>query len=54
MGLNDMNGRIQDAVAGRFLPPDPYIPDVENTQSFNRYSYVLRSCDRPLEAREIE
>ncbi len=43
MGLNDMNGRIQDAVTGRFLSPDPYIEDPNNTQSFNRYSYVLNN-----------
>jgi RHS repeat-associated protein len=40
MGLNHMNGRIQDAITGRFLSPDPYIPDPGNTQSLNRYSYV--------------
>ena len=43
MGLNDMNGRIQDAVTGRFLSPDPYIPSPGNTQSYNRYSYVMNS-----------
>jgi RHS repeat-associated protein len=40
MGLNDMNGRIQDAITGRFLSPDPTIPNPGFTQSFNRYSYV--------------
>ncbi len=40
MGLNHMNGRVQDAITGRFLSPDPYVADVGNTQSFNRYSYV--------------
>jgi RHS repeat-associated protein len=40
MGLNDMNGRIQDAVTGRFLSPDPTVPEPDNTQSYNRYSYV--------------
>src|SRR6185437_4493563 len=40
MGLNDMNGRIQDAITGRFLSPDPTIPDPGFTQSYNRYSYV--------------
>jgi len=43
MGLNDMNGRIQDAVTGRFLSPDPTIPDPGFTQSYNRYSYVNNS-----------
>ena len=40
MGLNDMNGRIQDVVTGRFLSPDPTVPHPEFTQSFNRYSYA--------------
>lgn len=40
MGLNDMHGRIQDAVSGRFLSPDPLMSDPSNTQDFNRYSYV--------------
>jgi RHS repeat-associated protein len=40
MGLIHMNGRIEDAITGRFLSPDPTIPDPGNTQSFNRYSYV--------------
>jgi RHS repeat-associated protein len=40
MGLNHMNGRVEDAVTGVFLSPDPYVPDPDNTQSFNRYSYV--------------
>ncbi len=40
-----MNGRVQDAITGRFLSPDPTIPDPGFTQSFNRYSYVN---DNPL------
>jgi RHS repeat-associated protein len=43
MGLNDMNGRIQDAVTGRFLSADPYISEPGNTQNYNRYSYVLNN-----------
>jgi RHS repeat-associated protein len=39
-GLNHMNGRVEDAVTGRFLSPDPVIPDIGNTQDYNRYSYV--------------
>jgi RHS repeat-associated protein len=38
--LNHMNGRVQDPLTGRFLSADPFIPDVEDTQSWNRYSYV--------------
>jgi RHS repeat-associated protein len=40
MGLNHMNGRVEDAILGRFLSPDPHIPDPTNAQSYNRYSYV--------------
>jgi RHS repeat-associated protein len=40
MGLIHMNGRVQDAVTGRFLSPDPNIPHPGFTQSFNRYAYV--------------
>jgi RHS repeat-associated protein len=40
MGMNHMNGRVQDAVIGRMLSADPYVPDLANTQSYNRFSYV--------------
>jgi RHS repeat-associated protein len=40
MGLNHMNGRIEDSVTGRFLSPDPRTPSRYNTQSYNRYSYA--------------
>ncbi len=40
MGLNHMNGRVEDAILGRFLSPDPNITDRTNAQSYNRYSYV--------------
>jgi RHS repeat-associated protein len=40
MGLNHMNGRVQDAITGRFLSPDPFVVDPGNTQGFNRYSYA--------------
>jgi RHS repeat-associated protein len=40
MGLNHMNGRIEDAVSGRFISPDPNIPDPMNTGDYNRYAYV--------------
>ena len=39
-GLNHMNGRVQDAVTGRFLSADPFVPDPTNTQDYNRYSYA--------------
>jgi len=40
MGLNDLNGRIEDAVSGRFLSPDPNVQDSNDTQDFNRYTYT--------------
>lgn len=40
IGLIHMNGRVQDAVTGRFLSPDPYTFNPGNSQGFNRYSYV--------------
>jgi hypothetical protein len=33
MGLNDMNGRIQDAITGRFLSADPAGVSAGVTQS---------------------
>ncbi|MEO6079877.1 MAG: RHS repeat-associated core domain-containing protein [Steroidobacteraceae bacterium] len=40
MGLIHMNGRVQDAITGRFLSPDPNVPHPDYTQSYNRYAYV--------------
>src|ERR1700690_3001659 len=38
-----MNGRVEDAILGRFLSPDPHITDPTNAQNYNRYSYVLNN-----------
>jgi RHS repeat-associated protein len=40
LGLNHMNGRVQDAITGRFLSADPNIDLALGTQGFNRFSYV--------------
>jgi RHS repeat-associated protein len=40
MELNHMNGRVQDAITGRFLSADPNIPDPAIAADYNRYSYV--------------
>jgi RHS repeat-associated protein len=40
MDLIHMNGRVEDAVTGRFLSPDPNVQSLGDTQAFNRYSYV--------------
>ncbi len=40
LGFNHMNGRVQDAIIGRFLSADPKIPDPTDPQDYNRYSYT--------------
>jgi len=40
LNLVHLNGRLYDPVIGRFMSPDPVIPDPTDAQSFNRYSYV--------------
>lgn len=40
-GLIHMNGRIYDAKLARFLQADPFIQAAANTQSYNRYSYLI-------------
>lgn len=40
MGLIHMNGRVYDPRLGRFLQADPHVDGAENTQGYNRYSYV--------------
>ncbi len=42
-GLIHMNGRVYDAEMRRFLSPDPVNGLPGNTQSYNRFSYVLNS-----------
>ncbi|MCL2753909.1 MAG: RHS repeat-associated core domain-containing protein, partial [Defluviitaleaceae bacterium] len=39
-GLINMNGRLYDPTIGRFLSPDPFVPDATFTQDFNRYMYA--------------
>lgn len=38
-----MNGRIYDPTLGRFLQADPHIQAPQNSQSYNRYAYVLNN-----------
>jgi len=42
-GLWNMNARLYDPVAGRFLSPDPYVQATTNSQNYNRYSYALNN-----------
>jgi len=43
VGLIHMNGRVYDPQIGRFLSADPFVQAPDNTQSLNRYSYVLNN-----------
>jgi RHS repeat-associated protein len=43
VGLIHMNGRVYDPAVGRFLSADPFVQAPSNTQSLNRYSYVLNN-----------
>ena len=43
LGIIHMNGRLYDAVLGRFLQADPIIQAPHNAQSHNRYSYVMNN-----------
>ena len=38
-----MNGRVYDAKLGRFASVDPHIQAAGNSQSYNRYTYVLNN-----------
>lgn len=41
--LINMNGRMYDPIVGRMLSVDNFVQDPTNTQSYNRYSYVLNN-----------
>lgn len=41
--LIHMNGRVYDALTGRFLQPDPVVQNTMNAQNWNPYSYVLNN-----------
>ncbi len=43
MGIIHMGGRIYDPTLGRFLQADPHIQSPLNSQSYNRYAYVLNN-----------
>ncbi len=43
--LVHMNGRLQDPIIGRMISADILIPNVFDSQTYNRYSYVM---NRPL------
>ena len=39
LGLYNFKARLYDPVIGRFISPDSIVPDPDNPQSLNRYSY---------------
>jgi RHS repeat-associated protein len=41
--LVNMDGRLYDYALARFLSPDNYVQEPENSQNFNRYSYCLNN-----------
>jgi RHS repeat-associated protein len=43
VSLVNLNGRVLDPSLGRMQSPDPLVTDATNTQSYNRYSYVLNN-----------
>ncbi|WP_345107007.1 RHS repeat-associated core domain-containing protein [Mucilaginibacter panaciglaebae] len=43
VGLINMNARLYDPLLHRFLSPDDNVQNPTNTQSFNRYGYVLNN-----------
>lgn len=43
VGIVHMNGRLYDPVLGRMFNADPFIQAPGNSQSFNRYSYVINN-----------
>jgi len=43
IGLIHMNGRVYDPELGRFLSADPFVQAPNNSQSYNRYSYVMNN-----------
>jgi RHS repeat-associated protein len=47
VGLIHMNGRMYDPLIARFIQGDPMVQDPYNSQSLNRYSYVMNN---PLNA----
>ena len=43
VGVIHMGGRIYDPTLGRFMSADPVVKGRANTESYNRYSYVLNN-----------
>ena len=50
LNLVHMNGRVDDPVSGRLVSSDPYIDGADNTQGFNRYSYLKNNTLSSIDA----
>lgn len=50
VGLINMNARLYDPKLHRFLQPDNFIQDPNNTQNYNRYAYCINN---PLKYTDI-
>jgi len=48
-GLYYYGGRYYDPEISRFISPDPFVPEPDNPQSLNRYSYVLNNPQRYID-----
>ncbi|MDH0865432.1 RHS repeat-associated core domain-containing protein [Mitsuaria sp. GD03876] len=44
LALVHLNGRIYDPIVGRMVSADPTVPDADDGQQYNRYSYVLNNA----------
>ena len=49
LGLYDYRARFYDPTLGRFLQPDPLVPEPGNPQALNRYAYVYHNPLRYLD-----
>ncbi|MCS6962436.1 MAG: hypothetical protein NZM16_00075 [Thermoflexus sp.] len=50
LGLYDYRARFYDPYLGRFLQPDPLVPEPGNPQALNRYAYVYNNPLRYVDA----
>jgi len=53
-GLIALGRRYDDPVLGRFLQPDPIVPDAASPQSLNPHSYVLNNPLNLVDPTEVE
>jgi len=43
LALVHLNGRVYDPVIGRMISADPTVPNADDAQQYNRYTYVLNN-----------